>query len=140
MLKIFKNILDGIPWRIFTVDGCSMNPTLRYGDLLIVTKKKTAALNDLVIFRDPEKGSIVHRVVHHNEGGYQTKGDNNHQPDPDPLIPEKMIGRVVLRIPKLGIPRLLTMGIIARIPPGKPLLFLKKFSRFQKNQCNQCNR
>ncbi len=88
----------------------SMEPTLEVGDVVIIAPVKVDEIKvgDIVEYRSTNM-SIVHRV--HNirkvgGHGYQvefiTKGDANDIPDPDPVHPDQIVGKVILVIPKIG--------------------------------------
>jgi len=55
----------------------------------------------------PEEATIMHRVIEIQEtetGGklFITKGDANDQPDSEPVMPENVVGKTVMTIPKIG--------------------------------------
>ena len=60
---------------------------------------------DIIQFRK-EKVTVMHRVVDIQETEdlrfFITKGDANDEPDKDPVIPENVVGKLVLTIPKIG--------------------------------------
>jgi signal peptidase len=69
------------------VDGVSMTPTMRNGDLAIVEKKSSYHVGDVVAYRIPagETGAgakIIHRIVGGNgKTGFVTRGDHNSYTD-----------------------------------------------------------
>lgn len=88
--------------RCFVYSGPSMAPTLRPGHLLYV--RPTAqdvgvgdiSKGDVVVFEDPIKGCVVHRVVAVTGAGLITRGDNNAHNDALPVPPRRLVGRVEL--------------------------------------------
>jgi signal peptidase I len=107
------------------VEGTSMIPTLREGDLLFVKKPRnladiqngshTAKTGDILIFYAPAQGFlVVHRVIDKKyEGGmwyFNTQGDNDGTPDNIDLygfggnyLPETYVKGVKIgRIPWIG--------------------------------------
>jgi len=76
--------------------GVSMNPLLRRGDTLLVVPYDSQKIHpgDLVVFSDPNRGQVVHRVVAFNSDGVITKGDNNPIVDDRILAPQEIWGRV----------------------------------------------
>jgi SynChlorMet cassette protein ScmC len=78
--------------------GPSMNPTLQTPDLLEVEPcgNRKPVAGDVICFYSPEKDrNVVHRVIGISGAGLRTRGDNNPAPDPDPVTPDLLIGRVV---------------------------------------------
>lgn len=85
--------------RDINYTGPSMNPTLKAGDSLNVMPyvSRRIQIGDVIVFHEPEgKDIIVHRVVELDSQGVRTKGDNNNNIDPWALLPNDIIGRVVL--------------------------------------------
>jgi len=86
---------------------------LYMGDAVAIGDKNNITVGDVIVFINPSGKQIIHRVVNitviDGEKYYSTKGDAN----PTQLyyeieIPEeRVIGKVVARIPFIGIPRLL---------------------------------
>ena len=91
-----------------TVIGGSMRPTLDVGDVVIITKvpADTIEPGDIIQFREAEGITTVHRVVEIQEieGNmvFVTQGDANRAPDPDPVLADNLVGKVVFNIPKVG--------------------------------------
>jgi len=77
---------------------------LNKGDILLIIRDKNLELGDIIVFEAGQQHPIIHRVVKLNP--LETKGDNN----PNQLSggieqnikEEQIIGKAVLRIPKLG--------------------------------------
>ncbi len=100
---------------VVTVVSYSMVPTLTRGDLLVlkgVTVDELDAGREngtiIVYYHEPTDRLIVHRVWKINsDGTVTTWGDANTGPDPWPITPDMIRGKMVLRLPYLGYPRLL---------------------------------
>jgi len=85
----------------------SMEPEIAVGDIVISMKDpKEIQVGDVIEFYRDEAW-IVHRVIEiKNEGGgplYVTKGDNNPVPDSDLVDPRTVRGRMIAKIPKIGL-------------------------------------
>ncbi|MCK5474635.1 MAG: signal peptidase I [Candidatus Aenigmarchaeota archaeon] len=106
----------GTPNPVVTVVSGSMLPTLERGDILVL--KGISSEDELEYGR--EKGTIliyyhpnmnkliVHRLYQKNpDGTYKTWGDNNPMADPWSVEHEWFRGRMILRIPYLGYPKIL---------------------------------
>ena len=101
---------------VVTVVSNSMLPTLDRGDLLVlqgieneeelVFGRENGTI--VVYYQESLKKLIVHRLYFKNpDNTYKTWGDNNPGPDPWSVKPEWLRGRVILRVPYIGYPRLL---------------------------------
>ncbi|MDI6820247.1 MAG: signal peptidase I [Candidatus Hodarchaeaceae archaeon] len=97
----------------------SMKPTFERGDLLLirgVSSPAEIAIGDIIVFRSEHQSAlIVHRVIEKiiDENGrvwFKTQGDANPGPDPTPVRPEDIKGKVTFMIPKLGHISLLLRG------------------------------
>jgi len=78
------------------------------GDLIVLFGSDSLQRGDVIVFWGSASDPIIHRIVDvHEDGSYQTKGDNlatNPQSRPDELFiaPRNVIGKAVLRVPYLG--------------------------------------
>ncbi len=83
------------------VTSGSMSPAFEAGDLLIYREQESYCVNDIVIFT---QGSslVTHRIVGEDAGGFITQGDANNTPDSDLLEPQRIQGKMVLIVPRLG--------------------------------------
>lgn len=99
---------------IVTVVSGSMEPVLHRGDLLVLKGANISELSfgrktgTIIVYHQPERDQlIVHRAWKPNsDGTINTWGDANSVPDPWNVKPEWIRGKMVLRIPYLGYPRL----------------------------------
>ncbi|SDM76156.1 signal peptidase, endoplasmic reticulum-type [Halogranum gelatinilyticum] len=87
----------------------SMQPNINPGDAVVVESVAPAAVvsGDVITFtRGGESVPTTHRVTEVEETAdgvrYWTKGDNNEDPDPQPVTPDRLVGRVMLTIPYIG--------------------------------------
>jgi len=91
----------------------SMEPLIRPGDIILVNKnvdKQNLQVGDIIQFKS-EQILISHRIItvlgDEEVRRYQTKGDNNSAEDTDLIAPERIKGKIIKVIPKLGWPTLL---------------------------------
>ncbi len=90
------------------------------GDIILLIGDKTLERGDIIVFEAGQRHPIIHRIVEIDElngaSEYMTKGDGN--PDHISLDynikEEHVIGKAVLKIPKLGWVKLLFSGIFSR--------------------------
>jgi signal peptidase len=86
----------------------SMRPTLDVGDVVIIAKVSADIIKpgDIIQFREAEGVTTVHRVVDVREiegkRVFITQGDANRAPDPDPVLTDNVVGKMILNIPKVG--------------------------------------
>lgn len=100
--------LGVFPVRPAVIYSGSMRPTFEVGDIVIVAKKNPRLLTvgDVISFRvEDSLIPTIHRVIAVKSTGvdrkFITKGDDNNNPD-DPVMPEQVMGKVVMVIPRLG--------------------------------------
>lgn len=80
----------------------SMEPTLSWGDLIIVQQKESYDLKDIVTFKQAAGNRpTTHRIVSMNEATIITQGDANNSSDA-PIAKEQIFGQVILMIPLIG--------------------------------------
>lgn len=91
---------------------------LEKGDIVVVFRPSKLKEGDIIIFNANQQYPIIHRIINVSEINgrtiYSTKGDNNQgQLYIEEKIPsDAIIGKAVLRIPKLGWVKLFFAGII----------------------------
>jgi signal peptidase len=97
------------PFQPALVGSGSMEPKMYPGDVVIIAKVQADNIEtgDVIQFRVPEEVTIMHRVIEiqETEGGskvFITKGDANDEPDSEPVLPDNVVGKAVLTIPKVG--------------------------------------
>jgi len=96
-------------YSMFIVISGSMVPTLHRGDIIVVHKVSIDNIRagDIIAFYGMG-GIVTHRVykieIKDSEKIFVTKGDANLAPDPEPVKPENVIGKVAFVIPFIGLP------------------------------------
>ena len=78
----------------------SMEPALSVGDLIIVSKDKPYAEQDLVVYQQ-NNTLVVHRVISIEEETIVTKGDANNVAD-SPVEKSAVKGTVIAAVPMVG--------------------------------------
>ena len=105
---------------VVTVVSGSMLPTLERGDALVLKSVTPEELvygrmnGTIIVYYQPSMNKlIVHRLYKKNEDGtYKTWGDNNPFADPWSLTHDQIRGKVLLRIPYMGYPKLILSDFI----------------------------
>lgn len=96
---------------IAVVEGTSMKPKLREGDLVVIRGVRDVSsieVGDIILFYSPVNPEmyVIHRVINkvniYGEWYFQTKGDNNPFPDRHLVSSDNVIGRVIFVIPYVG--------------------------------------
>lgn len=91
----------------FLIQSGSMEPSIMTGDVIVSRKQDGYQKNDVITFYDHTDRVVTHRIIEikTNENGkdeFLTKGDANQAEDIYTQPVEKVIGKVVLVIPKMG--------------------------------------
>lgn len=86
-----------------------MEPILSVGDVAVIKKcnPNNVEIGDIIEYK-MEGYTVIHRIINiYQEKGeifFITKGDNNEDPDKMPVSENQLIGRVVFKIPYIGLP------------------------------------
>ena len=96
-------------YRYYEVLSSSMSPILQKGDIIFVKMLPINELQvgDMITYQIQAQGesTVTHRILKIYQEGYktmiQTKGDASSEPD-YPIQADAVIGKVVFRIPVLG--------------------------------------
>ncbi len=84
------------------LNGNSMEPGMHRGDLAIVREQRTYQVGDVVTYRHPQIGPIIHRIIGFEDGRYILQGDNNDFIDGHEPTQEEVIGELWIHVPKVG--------------------------------------
>jgi signal peptidase I len=87
-----------------TTHGTSMEPRFHTGDLAVVRASAHYGVGDVVAY-DSEMlhATVLHRVIAVEDGHYTFRGDNNSWIDPETPTADRLIGKLVLRVPRGGV-------------------------------------
>lgn len=124
-----QDVMNGMYPPFMAVSSQSMQPTLNYGDLILVRKEpaERIAVGDIIAFNVPSPYNLmaqsptVHKVVEKlNENGetyFKTKGDNNPTDDQWKVPAKNVIGKYAGKAPYIGLAALFLGG-----PFGLPVI------------------
>jgi signal peptidase len=101
------------------VAGASMEPTLHRGDLVVVRETQNYEVGDVVTYRHPTIGPIIHRIIDRSGERFIFKGDNNEWIDSYEPVEDELIGKEWLHIPGAA-----SVLLKLRMPAGLALLSL----------------
>ncbi|MCB9380373.1 MAG: signal peptidase I [Acidimicrobiaceae bacterium] len=84
------------------VTGNSMYPTLRQGDVVLLTRDDRYAVGDIIAYKSQLLGGevVIHRIIAIHPGGrYATQGDNNNFIDQYEPVVTDILGKQSVRLP-----------------------------------------
>jgi signal peptidase I len=84
------------------VNGNSMEPGYHRGDLVLVRSQSRYQVGDIVTYRHPTIGAIIHRIVDQDGARFILQGDNNGWLDSYKPLPSEVIGEEWVHLPKVG--------------------------------------
>jgi signal peptidase I len=78
------------------IAGASMEPSLRWGDLVIAHQSDTYEVGDVVTYTHPRVGPVIHRIIGVDGAKYILQGDNNewvdsYQPGNEEILGESWL-------------------------------------------------
>jgi len=81
------------------IAGASMEPSLHYGDLVVAREELPYEVGEVVTYRHPTIGPVIHRIIDRTGDTYTFKGDNNDWIDSYKPTSAELIGKSWIRIP-----------------------------------------
>jgi signal peptidase I len=84
------------------VTGISMEPGFHRGDLAILRQVDDYAAGDVVTYRHPTIGPVIHRIIGRDGLRFIFKGDNNSWVDEYHPTQEELIGKLWIHLPGAG--------------------------------------
>lgn len=104
-LKIMHKDLATINgYALLEVVSGSMEPTIKVGDMIIIdTKAERYQKGDIVTFYDINNAFVTHRIIEIDGKEMVTKGDNKANSIDDPTSVDKIVGKHIYTLGKLGI-------------------------------------
>ena len=106
--NLYRPQLFGGPAGYAAVEGSSMVPTYRAGDLVITREHPTYRVGDVIAFQVPDGSpgaglNVIHRIIARTPDRlYVTMGDNRDTVDPWQLARRDVIGSVAVHVPYVG--------------------------------------
>ena len=123
---------------ITVISGNSMEPVYGINDVVLTLRQSTYVVGDVVSFTVPEGqegagGDVIHRIVAVDASGEQpvftTQGDNNTSADTWKLSITDVVGRAVLRVPRIGVAFTGSSGLLLGAAAGLTALVTLRPSR-----------
>jgi len=103
-INVLKKDLASINgYATLEVVSGSMEPTIDTGDLIVINQKdKKYNKNDIITFKDVNSSYVTHRIIKIDGKKIITKGDNNNSKDEGYITKDKIVGKYVFKINKMG--------------------------------------
>lgn len=119
IISIIVLLVSGLfKYYLVSIGSNSMRESISIGDAVIIKKTNDNINEEDIVAYKFENRIIVHRVYKKKNLGsnilYQTKGDNNESPDNYYITKEDIIGKIIYKIPYIGIPSVWLSKIIER--------------------------
>ncbi len=94
-------------YNLYAVMSGSMEPTIKTGSVIVVHKQPRYKIGDIItVIQLNSKETITHRINQiikkTNKTEYILKGDANKSYDPQPIIQQRVIGKVLFSFPSIG--------------------------------------
>lgn len=99
---IFAPTQAGGRSRYVIVSGNSMEPRFHRGDLVLVRESDTYRIGDVVTYRHPDIGPVIHRIIARDGARYVFQGDNNDWIDRYQPVAGELLGKEWIRVPRVG--------------------------------------
>jgi signal peptidase I len=84
------------------VDGNSMEPLLQRGDLVILRQTTDYQVGDVITYRHPDLGPVIHRITAREGDRFVLQGDNTTWIDSHKPVANEIIGEMWVRLPHAG--------------------------------------
>jgi signal peptidase I len=82
--------------------GTSMLPDIKRGDLVVTRRVSVYRVGDVVAYREPRIGAVLHRIVAIEGEHYVLQGDNNDFLDPYRPMNSEIMGKQAVHVPGAG--------------------------------------
>ena len=90
-------------YSMLVVASPSMTGAIEAGDAIIIKNSDSYAVGDVITyFPEDESFSVTHRIVRMEGDKFYTKGDANQSEDSDPVLIEQIVGKVAVKLDKVG--------------------------------------
>ena len=90
-------------YSMLIIASPSMTGAIEAGDAIIIKNSDSYAVGDVITyFPEDESFSVTHRIVRMEGDKFYTKGDANQSEDSDPVLIEQIVGKVAVKLDKVG--------------------------------------
>lgn len=103
-------------YRVIVIEGNSMSPTMRFGDLMVMVEPRENMPANTIITMSVDGSLVTHRLLGYEEDGFPiTKGDANQTDDNFRANQVYIVGKYLVHIPYLGYPLLWISSLAHKI-------------------------
>ncbi len=99
---LFAPVQVGGSFSYFRVVGDSMEPNLTAGDMVLMRTDERYEVGDVVAYRDPDLGPVLHRIRDRAGEQFILRGDNRDADDPYRPLEDEIVGRLWKVVPGGG--------------------------------------
>ena len=99
---LFAPVQLGGSFTYFQIVGDSMEPTISRGDLVLLRSQERYTTGDMVAYRDPDLGTVLHRIREVDGTVFILRGDNRDSDDSYRPVEEEIVGQVWQIVPGAG--------------------------------------
>ena len=111
---VFMLVLVVSTWLVFAptqlgghtsyviINGNSMEPGMHRGDLAVVREAPAYREGDVVTYRHPQIGNVIHRIIGRDGERYLFQGDHNDFVDPYHPARADFVGKLWFHVPGVG--------------------------------------
>ena len=115
MVFLAYGSIDNRWYRVVTINGNSMSPTLWYGDLMVVTPPSGKIPENTIVVMKIDGNLVTHRLLGYDDNGKLiTKGDANDTADQFQNPNLQIIGIYRFRLPGFGYPMLFLKNLFQK--------------------------
>ena len=111
--------------RLTVVTSGSMTPTLNVGDVVLVVPTQDLQNGTIAVYIG-ERSLVIHRVIGVMQDNgtkfYVFKGDANNVADPNPIPQKYVVGKMMFKVPLVGLPVILLTKSVGGFPTMSALL------------------
>ena len=122
-----------------SINGASMLPMMRTGDLALVREERDYNVGDVVTYKNADLGMVIHRIVRLDGDKFVLKGDNNNFLDSYHPRESEVVGKLWLHLPTLGgtLSKLRTPVALATMAGGVVLMAFFPLNRNRRKSERQ---
>jgi signal peptidase I len=84
------------------ISGNSMEPGMHRGDLAVIRQASRYQVGEVVTYRHPQIGPVIHRIVAEDGAAFVFQGDHNTFIDPYHPTQQELIGALWFHVPAVG--------------------------------------
>ena len=140
LVPIFAPLQLGGSVAYVIISGDSMEPGFRMGDLVLTRKQTEYEVGDVVVYHNPDIGSVFHRIINQEGERFTLMGDNNSWEDYYQPGYDDMIGKSWLHIPSGGkVIQFLRLPVVLALLSACPVILIFNASRHKPKRKSKHN-